>query len=33
MLSEANKLTSDNQNTNFCYVDVNCRLIISGTFL
>ena len=26
MLSEANKLVSDNQNANFCYADVNCRL-------
>ena len=28
MLSEANKLSSENQNANFCYVDVNCRLKI-----
>ena len=28
MLSEANKLASDNQNANFCYADVNCRLKI-----
>ena len=28
MLSEANKLVSDNQNANFCYADVNCRLEI-----
>ena len=28
MLSEANKLASDNQNANFCYADVNCRLEI-----
>ena len=28
MLSEANKLASDNQNVNFCYADVNCRLKI-----
>ena len=26
MLSEANKLASDNQNANFCYADINCRL-------
>ena len=25
MLSEANKLASDNQNANFCYADLNCR--------
>ena len=28
MLSEANKLASDNQNANFCYADLNCRLKI-----
>ena len=28
MLSEANKLASDNQNANFCYADVNCSLKI-----
>ena len=28
MLSEENKLASDNQNDNFCYADVNCRLKI-----
>ena len=28
MPSEANKLASDNQNANFCYADVNCRLKI-----
>ena len=28
MLSEANKLASDNQNANLCYADVNCRLKI-----
>ena len=28
MLSEANKLASDNQNANFCYADVNCGLKI-----
>ena len=28
MLLEANKLASDNQNANFCYADVNCRLKI-----
>ena len=28
MLSEANKLASDNQNANFYYADVNCRLKI-----
>ena len=28
MPSKANKLASDNQNTNFCYADVNCRLKI-----
>ena len=28
MLSEANKLASDNQNDNFCYVDICCRLKI-----
>ena len=28
MLSEANKLASDNQNANFFYTDVNCRLKI-----
>ena len=28
MLSEANKLAPDNQNVNFCYADVNCRLKI-----
>ena len=28
MLSEANKLASDNQNANFCYAGVNCRLKI-----
>ena len=28
MLSKANKLASDNQNANFCYADVNCRLKI-----
>ena len=26
MFSEANKVTSDNQNANFCYADLNCRL-------
>ena len=26
MLSEANKLTCDNQNANFCCADVSCRL-------
>ena len=28
MLSEANKLVSDNQNANFCFADVNYRLKI-----
>ena len=28
MLLEANKLASDNQNANFRYADVNCRLKI-----
>ena len=28
MLSEANKLVSDNQNATFCHADVNCRLKI-----
>ena len=28
MLSEANKLASDNQNANFCYADINSRLKI-----
>ena len=28
MFSEANKLASDNQNANFGYADVNCRLKI-----
>ena len=28
MPSEASKLASDNQNANFCYADVNCRLKI-----
>ena len=28
MLSEANKLAYDNQNANFCYAYVNCRLKI-----
>ena len=28
MLSEANKLASDNQDANFCYANLNCRLKI-----
>ena len=28
MFSEANKLASHNQNANFCYADVGCRLKI-----
>ena len=28
ILSDANKLASDNQKANFCYADVNCRLKI-----
>ena len=31
MLSEANKLESENQNSNFCYADVNCRPKICWT--
>ena len=29
MLSEANKLASDNQDASFCYAHANCRLKIS----
>ena len=30
MLSKANKVASDDQNTNFCYADVNFRLFRSN---